>query len=118
MWMKAAAVGVVAGLIFFGHAMINNSHAWPLIWPTLAGAVAVLLAQRGRMHGYGADLKASGIAGVSAGIVFVGATAITLSGLGLLRSESFVGLVVAAVLGLAGALVLGGLTHPIAAKRA
>jgi len=111
-------VGVVAGLLFFGHAMINNSHAWPLIWPALAGAAAVLMAHRARMPGYGADLAAAGVAGASAAVIFFGATAVCLSGLGMLRSESFAGLALAAVLGLVAALIVGGLTHPIAARRA
>ena len=110
-------VGIAAGVLFFAHAMFNNSHAWPLIWPALAGAVAVFRGHRGRVTGYGADIARAGIAGVSAGAIFIGATAIALSSLGLFGTETLAGLAVAAVLGLVAAVVLGGLTHPIATRR-
>lgn len=118
MHMRTSVIaGLAGGLLFFGHAMVNNSHAWPLVWPALAGAVAVWLAHRERTSGYAADLMSAGIAGVIAGAVFFGATAIALSRLGLLSDNGLSGLAVAALLGLASALVVGGLTHPLA-KRA
>lgn len=34
-------VGLIAGFLFFAHALIPNSNAWPLIWPGLAGFFVV-----------------------------------------------------------------------------
>jgi hypothetical protein len=117
MQMKSAFIGVVAGLLFFGHAMINNSHAWPLIWPAVAGAAAVLAAHRQRSPGYAADLATAALAGLIAGATFFAATAFSLSGMGLLKDGSLAALSIAAGLGVLSALVLGGLAHPLASKR-
>lgn len=118
MQMKSAVIGIIGGLLFFGHAMVNNSHAWPLIWPALAGAAAVIGTHRDRSSGYAADLSAAALTGVIAGATFFVATAISLSELGLLKNGSLGALALAAVLGMAAALVLGGLAHPLASRRA
>lgn len=38
--------GLVLGILFLGNASINDSHAWPLVWPLVGGALAVALTAR------------------------------------------------------------------------
>ncbi len=38
--------GLVLGALFLGNSFINYSHAWPLVWPLLGGALAVALTAR------------------------------------------------------------------------
>ena len=46
-------VGIFLGLLFFVHALVPNSNAWPLIWPIIAGFMAVWLsARKGRVEGF------------------------------------------------------------------
>lgn len=113
----AVTVGLVAGLLFFAHAMINNSHAWPLVWPLAGGAAAVwFAARRRRLHGFWSGLGAGAGAGTVAGVLFVVATAIALQALGLRAVDAKVlsGLAVAAAIGLALAVVAGALAFPFA----
>ncbi len=111
---RTLLIGLAGGLLFFAHAMLNNSHAWPLLWPALAGLLAVWTARGDRAHSYGSDLGKAASAGLVCGLVFLGATAVTLSRMGLGTSAGLVGLAIAAVLGIVAATVAGGLVHPIA----
>ena len=114
---RSLLFGLGGGLLFFAHAMINNSHAWPLIWPFLAGALAVWTSPSSHRRGYGADVGKAAMVGLVAGAIFVLATAVTLSQLGLDGRIGLAGLTIAAVIGLAGATLGGALVHPLA-KRA
>lgn len=38
--------GIVLGALFLGNASIDYSRAWPMVWPLLGGALAVVLASR------------------------------------------------------------------------
>jgi hypothetical protein len=74
--------GCVAGALFYLHALLPNSHAFPLIWPLLGGAFAVYLAmrRRGEVPGQMAIKTAIG-AGAVAAALFLGATIPTLHAL-------------------------------------
>jgi len=110
---QSLVFGMLGGVLFFAHAMVNNSHAWPLVWPALAGLLAVWTS-RGAAHGsYGADLGRAASAGLIAGAVFLVATAVTLSQLQLGSGISLAGLAFAAALGLLAAVIAGGLAHPV-----
>ena len=108
--------GLAGGLLFFAHAMINNSHAWPLVWPALAGLLAVWTARGAARRSYGADLGRAASAGLVAGAVFLVGTALALSQMQLGGRISFAGLVLAAALGLLAAVIAGGLAHPVARR--
>lgn len=113
--------GLVAGLLFFAHAMISNSHAWPLIWPIAGGAAAVWFAARAhRLHGFWSGLRAGAGAGLVAGGFFFAATVIALRVLNLreLGSEALIGLAIAAAIGGALAVVAGALAFPFARRAA
>ena len=114
---RSLLFGLGGGLLFFAHAMINNSHAWPLIWPFLAGALAVWTSPSSHRRGYGADVGKAAMVGLVAGAIFVLATAVTLNQLGLNGQIGIAGLAIAAVIGLVGAMLGGALVHPLA-KRA
>lgn len=46
-------VGLIAGFLFFAHALIPNSNAWPLVWPALAGFFVVYsLKNTGKLKNY------------------------------------------------------------------
>jgi hypothetical protein len=115
----ALAAGLVAGLLFFGHAMINNSHAWPLVWPLVGGAAAVWFAARsGRLHGFWSGLRAGAGAGALSAVLFFAATVAALAALGLLPPErlnaALLNLAFAATLGFALATAAGALAYPAA----
>ena len=79
-WSPVVLAGVVAGVLFYLHALLPNSHAYPLLWPLLGGGVAVGLAMRAaspapRTDRWRAALRAGGVAGG----VFLGATLPTLA---------------------------------------
>jgi hypothetical protein len=79
----AILVGVAAGAAFFFHAMLPNSHAWPLIWP-LAGGVAVQILA-GRQHeasGFSNGFRLAGATGLVTGAIFFIATLASLYALG------------------------------------
>ena len=128
--------GVIAGLLFSLHALIPNSHSWPLLWPFLGGAVAVHLATRqhhtgrGVTHGFALGLRA----GVIAAIVFLVATIPTvyllaqsyaepltrrLGGDGplVLNGAMFLALVVVAALGVALSAIGGGFAYALDRQR-
>jgi hypothetical protein len=73
--------GLIAGIAFFIHAWIQNSHAWPLIWPFLGGVLAVILV-RSRIS-LGSALATGAVVGLISALVFVIVTALALYGLGL-----------------------------------
>lgn len=98
----ATLAGVASGLLFYAHAMIPYSHAWPLVWPVLGGAAAVVLASRRageRQSALGTGLRAGAIAAV----VFVVATVPTLFLLTLPQLDT-----VSRMLGGDGPLVMTG----------
>ncbi len=105
--------GLIGGLFFFAHAMLNNSHAWPLVWPALAGVFAVWSARDGTAASYGTDLKKAATAGLIAGAVFVIATAIALTQMDALGSTGVAGLSFAALVGLLASVIAGALVHPV-----
>jgi hypothetical protein len=70
-------IGAAAGAAFFAHAMVQNSHAWPLIWALLGGFLAVFLARRD-VPSFAAAAKTGALTGLVAGIVFFAATAVTM----------------------------------------
>jgi hypothetical protein len=96
--------------------MINNSHAWPLIWPFLAGALAIWTSRSDGRVGFGADIGKAAFVGLVAGSVFVIATALALSRMELTEGVGLAGLAFAAVIGLFGAMLGGALVHPIAQR--
>jgi hypothetical protein len=71
------AAGLVAGAALFAHALVQNSQAWPLLWPLLGGLTAVLLGRRG-ITSFGAAVRAGALTGLIAGLVFFAVTAIAL----------------------------------------
>ena len=44
--LSAALVGLIAGLLFSLHSLLPHSYLYPLIWPLLAGGLAVYIASR------------------------------------------------------------------------
>jgi hypothetical protein len=113
---RSLMFGLGAGLLFFAHAMINNSHAWPLVWPFLAGVLAVWTSRTGGHATYGADVGRAAKVGIIAGMVFILTTAFTLDQLGLSEGAGLVGLIFAAAIGLLGAMLGGALVHPLARR--
>lgn len=73
----ATWTGIAAGLAIFAHAMVQNSHGWPLVWAFAAGLVTIALS-RGEEGGAGAALRAGAMAGAIAAAVAVAATLIAL----------------------------------------
>jgi small-conductance mechanosensitive channel len=81
---KAATLtGIAAGVAFFAHAMVQNSHAWPLLWTFLAGVLAIVLSSTREAHNAGAAIASGALAGLIAGIIFVVASFIALFVLGI-----------------------------------
>jgi hypothetical protein len=71
----AAAAGLTAGVLFFAHAMVPYSRAWPLLWPLLGGVAAVVLAARGQgSPGGWRCVRTGATAAAIAGGVFLVAT--------------------------------------------
>ena len=100
----AVAAGLVAGLLFFLHALIPNSHAWPMLWPLLGGVGAVVLtARRHRLDGFWNGVGSSLKAGALAGLVFLVATAVALFVLSFPQLEA-----AARALGSDGPVVISG----------
>lgn len=115
----AVTTGIVAGLLFFAHAMINNSHAWPLVWPLAGGVAAVgIAAHRHRLQGFWSGLRAAAGAGALSAALFFFATALALAALGLLPADrvqpALTALAVAAAIGFALATAAGALAYPVA----
>ncbi|CAA9524310.1 MAG: hypothetical protein AVDCRST_MAG23-306 [uncultured Sphingosinicella sp.] len=128
------AIGMGAGLLFFAHAMIPNSHAWPMIWPLSAGVFAVLTnGSRNAAHPFRSSVGAAVKAGAIAGVLFVLATVAALLALGLpgmasvlsalgaegpvvFKASIVAALSFAALLGVLLAALAGALTYPLARK--
>ena len=113
---QSLVFGLIGGLLFFAHAMINNSHAWPLVWPALAGLLTLWSQGRRPAASYAADITKAATAGLVAGAVFMIATGIALAQMGLLEKSGLFGLVSAAGLGLLVAVIAGALAHPVARR--
>lgn len=123
--------GLFAGLFFFLHALIPNSHAWPMLWPLLGGVITVILAaRRHRLKSFWGSIRRSIKAGSLAGIIFLAFTLATLSLLGLPQLESvaralgaestnmvtgsvILSLAAVAALGALLAAIAGALTFPV-----
>jgi hypothetical protein len=128
-------VGVLLGFLFFAHALIPHSNAWPLVWPFIAGALVVVLAAReGRFRSFGQGMAAAVKTGAVAGLFFFAAGAVTLLLLStrplepvarLLGAENgidfspavLVGLAIAALIGVALAALSGAAAYPLASRR-
>ena len=128
-------VGALLGFLFFAHALIPNSNAWPLIWPLAAGALAVFLAaRRDGAPSFRAGLAAALKAGAVAGLIFFAASALTLLLLStgplepvarqlgapdgvIITPALFIGLAIAALLGTALATLSGAAAYPFARRR-
>lgn len=116
MHKRSLLLGLGGGLLFFSHAVINNSHAWPLLWPFLAGGVAVWSSRTDGYASYGADIARATVVGLVAGAVFILTTALALSQLGQSGGIGLVGLAFGAAIGLVGAMLGGALVHPLARR--
>ena len=120
----ALLAGVIAGLVFFAHAMINDSHAWPMIWPLVAGSGAILLAARKhRLQGFGSGLWIATKAGAIAGALFFATTVAALAAMSSFNPAIAVTGNVVMMLGAVGlsavvlALLAGAVTFPVARAR-
>ncbi len=129
-----SSIGLAAGVLFFAHALVPDSNAWPIVWPALAGGVAGYRAARERpgfLKGVGAAIGAGAIAG----LVFLIATAAALTLLGTsafapaaralgatgpiaMNEMVLVSLAVAALIGTAGAALAGVATYPVTRRLA
>ncbi len=124
-------IGLLSGFLFFAHAMIPFSHAWPLVWPLLGGVAAVyLVSQRGGAQSFWKGLSASAKVGFAAAAFFFVATAAALFILGqpsfepvakslgaeggvAVSAPILLSLAFAALIGMAVAMVSGALTYPL-----
>jgi hypothetical protein len=126
-------LGLIGGGLFFAHAMVPYSHAWPLVWPALAGAIGTYQASP-RVHGFFSGIGVAARIGLVAAILFLVTTAATLA---LLAGPSFASvatslgakgpisvsgallasLAVAASIGVLAAILAGALTYPFARRR-
>lgn len=70
----AVAAGLTTGILFFAHAMIPYSRAWPLLWPLLGGVAAVVLASRDSSLSGVQRARVGASAGAVAAAVFLAAT--------------------------------------------
>jgi hypothetical protein len=131
--LSLKTVGLAAGILFFAHAMVPNSNAWPMVWPALAGALAAYRAARpGR--GFLVGVGRAGGAGAIAGVLFLFATAAVLALLSMssfapvartlgadgpvaLNGAVLAGLGFAAALGVVLAACAGALVYPLARRR-
>lgn len=103
--------GLVGGALFFAHALVNNSHAWPLVWPLAAGIMAVALsAKRHALGGFWDGLGQAVKAGLIAGLLFFVATVVALMLLATPPLQS-----VASALGAGPHLVTSGVITTLAA---
>lgn len=128
-------VGLIAGFLFFAHALIPNSNAWPLMWPGLAGIFAIYSLQNKRsLKNFleaAKSLLQMGL--ILAGIFFV-FTLLALLILNIpetekissilgaegpitINSSAIFGLLLASGLGMIIALVSGSISYPFFRKR-
>jgi hypothetical protein len=125
------AIGAAAGVLFFAHGMINNSHAWPLVWPLLGGVAAVVAARRRGGSGPWRAIGQGAFAGVLAGGVFLAFTSVALftlysTGAGgdlgwrvsAFKVETLVALAVVAAIGVLAALAGGMAAAPLVRRPA
>lgn len=127
--LSLTSIGIAAGVLFFAHALVPDSNAWPIIWPAAAGGVAVYRRSR-ESHGFFKGIGAAIRTGTIAGLVFVIATAAALALLGtsafaplsqalgatgpiVLNEMVLVSLAVAAGVGIAGAALVGVAAYPV-----
>lgn len=126
-------VGLVAGFLFLGHALINNSHAWPMIWPILAGSAAVAIAaRRERLGRFASGIGIAAKTGAVASLLFlVGSVAAValidgsetaarlwgVEGQSLFRPAAIVAIGFVALAGVVLAAVAGAFTFPVVRTR-
>lgn len=127
-------IGILAGFLFFLHALIPNSHAWPLIWPFLAGIfLMVYLKNKINLENYLQAAKPLLKVGlISAGIFFVFTLLVLLllnipvmegvseflsaEGPVVINSSVVVGLLIAAGLGIVLSMLSGSVLYPFLKK--
>lgn len=127
-------IGILAGFLFFLHALIPNSHAWPLTWPFLGGVfLMVYLKNQVKLENYLQAAKPLLKVGlISAGIFFVftllvlfllnipgmeGASEfLGAEGPVIINSSVVVGLLIASGLGIVLSLVSGSVLYPFLKK--
>ena len=125
---KAATLtGIAAGIAFFAHSMVQNSHAWPLLWAFLAGVLAIVLSSTREARNAGAAIGSGALAGLIAGVIFVVATSIAFFVLGIPEEAAreaanqkgavMLGFVVAAGLGVVAAALGAALAHFLFARK-
>jgi hypothetical protein len=82
---RSVLVGLAAGLLFFAHAFLIESQAWPLIWPFLGGLFSLSLsAAMATDHPTVRDaLGAAARAGLACGGVFFVLSSVLLLAAGM-----------------------------------
>jgi hypothetical protein len=131
--IRGAAVrtGIAGGVLFFLHALVPNSQAYPLVWPALAGAVAFWIATSDAApRRFRRGVLAALVAGIVVGLVgFVGSTVTVLvlsrpvlnpvaqalgaPGASLATLAAELGLAIVAVVAVGAALVGGAAMIPV-----
>ena len=123
--------GLLAGGLFFLHALLPNSHAWPLVWPLLGGVLAVVLSARRRTQavGFWNGMGVGARTGLVAAGLFLVASAVAVYVLSLppmaqaartlgadgplvITSSVFAGLGLAAALGVAVSALASAFASP------
>lgn len=116
--LATISIGMLAGILYFGNAMINNIHAWPLVWPLIAGCAVVIARVPGRSAvSFWKEIGVVTEAGAITGLVFFAVIAIVLSTMGLLGSFGMRGLAIAGIMGAVLPIISGAVTYPIAKRQ-
>lgn len=123
----ASFAGIAGGFALFAHAMVQNSHAWPLLWAFLAGVLTVVLSRQ-EVSSAGPAIGAGALAGLIAGVIFLIATSTALFGLGVPEeaaqelkgheTAALLGFVVTAVIAIVAAVIGAALAYAIFGRRA
>lgn len=127
-------VGLIAGFLFFIHALIPNSNAWPLIWPIFAGIFLMFfLKNKRRLKNYLQAARSLLKVGVlSSGIFFVFTVLVLLllnlpgmegianflgaEGPVIMNSSAVLGLLLASGLGIILSMISGSIFYPFFKK--
>lgn len=109
--VPAWQIGLVAGIFFFIHALIPYSHAWPLIWPLMAG-IFVPFAGTGRIS---TTVRASLLC--AATYFVLTSIAIVIAPISL-NAMLFRGLGIAAAIGFVTFFLAGAAARPFVPKEA
>lgn len=103
-------IAFVGGILFFIHALIPYSHAWPLIWPLMAGIAVAFTG--GRIT---TTVRASLLCAVTYFVLT--SIAIVIAPISL-NAMLFRGLGIAAVIGFAIFFLAGAVARPFVPKEA